>query len=128
MRKLIVSNAKDISLIHQRAQIIVMSRLVDAKSHMRELDVWMKTQYTLAIVATCVCVSVLAIHFLGIAIFYVALSAVAVTVAMWVKYLMLSYHYAYHREQLRRAQHAMQTLAEHHYTQAQHDAVIKKTA
>ena len=122
-----MSNTKDLSLIHQRAQIIVMSRLVDAKSHIRELDVWMKTQYIAAIVATCVCVSVLVIHFLGVAIFYVALTAIAVTVAMWVKYLMLSYHYAYHCEQLRRAQHAMQTLSEHHYTQEQHDALIKKT-
>ena len=123
---LTMSDTKDLSQIHQRAQILVMTRLVDAKSHIKDLDVWMKVQYVVATVSTCVTLAVFGVYLVGAPVPYLLLVFIALTAALWLKYLLISYHYAYQCKQLERAQHAMQTLSKHHYTEEQHAAIIKK--
>lgn len=121
-----MSDTRDLSQIHQRAQILVMTRLVDAKRHKKDLDVWMKVQYVVTIVSTCITLTVFGVYLIGAPIPYILLIFTALTSALWLKYLLISYHYAYQCKQLERAQHAMQTLSKHHYTEEQHAAIIKK--
>ena len=121
-------DTQDVQQIHHRAQMLVMARLVDAKNHIRDYKIWIQIQYVVSIVMSFLLVLVLAVHFIGPDIGYVALGSVALNVALWLKYTMLVYHYRYQCKQLKRAQHAMQTLAKHHYTKAQHDAIVKKCA
>lgn len=118
----------DTNSIHHRAQMLVMARLVDAKNHIRELKVWMRVQYIVCIVVSCVAICVAALFFLGAPIPYFTLFIVCISLALWLKYFMLMYHQRYHELQLKRAQHAMQTLNDHHYTAEQHADVIKKRA
>ena len=105
-----------------------MARLVEAKAHVHELESWMKVQYIICTVTSCVTVTIVAMLVMGAPISYFALFTVCICLALWLKYFMLMYHRSYHNTQLKRAQHALHTLNNHHYTEQQHADVIKKSA
>ena len=121
-------DSNDTNQIHQRAQMLVMAKLVDAKNQVRDLQAWMRIQFVVVILAICVTIGILALYAIGAPIPYITLTSIFITLALWVKYCMLSYHCAYQCKQLERAQHAMHTLANHHYTQEQHASIVRKRA
>ena len=81
---LTMSDTKDLSQIHQRAPS--NDSTGGCKSHIKDLDVWMKVQYVVATVSTCVTLAVFGVYLVGAPVPYLLLVFIALTAALWLKY------------------------------------------
>ena len=105
---------KESRRMHNRAEILLISRMVDAKNHVREISFWLHRIYLLSVIATAGAVVALGICYaMQGPLLQVGLGASIAIAALWLKYGLWLLSYQFHIRELHRAQHALESLIEH---------------
>ena len=109
-----MTNEKIIPL-HHEAEMVVIARMVESTNHVRELKPWTKGMYLAAHIKTLLTIAYFAMCYLTAldANVYIQGIMLATSLALWLKYAMLSHQLRYHIRQYERSVHAKETLRKH---------------
>ena len=109
-----MTNEKIIPL-HHEAEMVVIARMVESNNHVRELKPWTKGVYLAANIVTLLTIAYFSMCYLTPleTNLYIQGIMLATSLALWLKYAMLSHQLRYHIRQYERSVHAKETLRKH---------------